>query len=428
MANLSIEVTHPSYVMLSSDYSQQEPKISAFVSNDAKLVDAFTHGRDAYATLVSTALHVPYEECLEFNPITGELQPEGKARRSIGKVLNLGITYGMSVNSIAESLFGDRDDMTEDEKLKEGQKIHDSLMKGFPGLANAIAQAQRKASELGYTETILGRRRHHRNMQLPRYEFEPMPGYVNPDIDPLDPKSLENKEQIPKRVVEYLEKEFNSYRWYSKIVKRTKELAEQKIKVINNSYKIEEASRQVFNAIIQGSAADLTKMAMLRLENDPEWKSIGGRLLIPVHDELICEVPLQNAEKGAEVLARCMCEAGSFFPFSLTCDVETTLRWYGLPFDAILATEKPESLDWDNMSESNIQWLQCMLTENEYILPVLPEADGSKPSGVRARGVNGRVTDELKEAVSDYMRRYNLTDDTQFLDHIENKVMKGVIK
>ena len=48
------------------------------------------HGRDAYATLVSAALNLPYEECLEFNPVTGELNPEGKARRSMGKVLNLG--------------------------------------------------------------------------------------------------------------------------------------------------------------------------------------------------------------------------------------------------------------------------------------------------------------------------------------------------
>jgi len=158
----------------------------------------------------------------------------------------------MSVQSIAESLFGDREDMTEDQKLKEGQKIQDALMKGFPDLARAIAEAQKKTVQLGYTETILGRRRHHPNMQLPRFEFEPMDGYVNPDIDPLDPKSLENKEQIPKRIVQALTKEFNSYKWYGKIVKRTKELAEQKIRVINNSYKIEEASRQVFNAIIQG--------------------------------------------------------------------------------------------------------------------------------------------------------------------------------
>lgn len=158
----------------------------------------------------------------------------------------------MSVQSIAESLFGTREDMSDDDKIKQAQKIQDSLMKGFPDLARAITGAQDKAARLGYTETILGRRRHHPNMQLPRFEFVPMDGYTNPDIDPLDPNSLQNKEQIPKRIVEQLTKEFNSYKWYGKIVKRTKELAEQKIKVINNSYKIEEAKRQIFNSIIQG--------------------------------------------------------------------------------------------------------------------------------------------------------------------------------
>lgn len=91
---LTLEVTHPPYVMMSSDYSQQEPRLSAFISQDSKLVHAFKHNRDAYATLISTALNVPYEECLEFNPTTGELQPEGKARRSQGKVLNLGEPRG----------------------------------------------------------------------------------------------------------------------------------------------------------------------------------------------------------------------------------------------------------------------------------------------------------------------------------------------
>ena len=158
----------------------------------------------------------------------------------------------MSVPSIADSLYGDRDDMTDDEKTKMAQKIQDSLLKGFPELAKGIADAQTKASKLGYTETILGRRRHHPNMQLPKFEFEPKKGYVNPDIDPLDPESLKNKDQIPKRIVDALTKEFNSYKWYGKIVKRTKELDEQGIKVINNSYKIEEASRQCFNAVIQG--------------------------------------------------------------------------------------------------------------------------------------------------------------------------------
>lgn len=166
-------------------------------------------------------------------------------------------------------------------------------------------------------------------------------------------------------------------------------------------------------------------MAILNLENDDEWKELGGRFILPVHDELICEVPLENAKKGAEVLARCMCDAGKFLPFDLTCDVETTYRWYGMSVSDIAEREKPSSLDWETMSQSNIEWVQCMIAENEYLLPVFKEDDGSKPVGVHAIGVNGKVTDELKSFVEDYKNRYNLKDDASFLDHIEAKVIYG---
>ena len=87
---LTLEVTHPSHVVMSSDFSQQEPKITATVTQCPEWVEAFRTGKDVYATIASIALGLPYEECLEFNPVTGEVNPEGKARRSIGKVLNLG--------------------------------------------------------------------------------------------------------------------------------------------------------------------------------------------------------------------------------------------------------------------------------------------------------------------------------------------------
>ncbi len=416
----------PGYVLMSSDYSQQEPRLTAFVSSDKTLISAFQNGRDVYATLSSISFKRPYEDCLEFHPETHEYQPEGKKLRGMGKVLNLGITYGMSVPSIAESLFATDDTMTEEEKLKRAQEIYDSMMNGFPGIRDAILRAQQQASTLGYTETILGRRRHHPDMMLPRFEFKPMPGYVNPDVDPLDPKTLENKDAIPQRVINKLTKEFNNLKYYGQIVKRTKQLAEEKIAVINNTKKIDEASRMVFNAIIQGSAADMTKMAMLKLENDPEWLAIKGSMVCCIHDELLCEVPIKNREKGAEILARDMVAAGDFLPFKLSCDVETTFRWYGLAVDDILSYDKPTSLDYTNLTESNICWLQCMILENEYLLPVIKNEDGSKPIGIKAHGVNGVVTDELKAAIQDYKNRYNVQDDSMFLDHIEKKVIEGV--
>lgn len=158
----------------------------------------------------------------------------------------------MSVQSIGQDLWANDDSMTDEEKTKKAQKIFDAVMTGFPQLRDAILGAQHKARTLGYTETILGRRRHHPDMQLPEFEFKAMSGYVNPDIDPLDASTLTNKADIPQRIVDQLTKEFKSYKYYGQIVKRTKELYEQKIKVTNNQHKISEASRQVWNAVIQG--------------------------------------------------------------------------------------------------------------------------------------------------------------------------------
>lgn len=80
----------PAYVMMSSDYSSQEPKITSYVSGDPKLIQAFKEGKDVYASIASVSFGVPYEECLEFHPETHEYQKEGKARRTEAKSILLG--------------------------------------------------------------------------------------------------------------------------------------------------------------------------------------------------------------------------------------------------------------------------------------------------------------------------------------------------
>lgn len=80
----------PGYVMISSDYSQQEPKLTAYCSSDKGMIEAFQHGRDIYSTVAALAFNMPYEKCLEFHPETGEYQPDGKARRGEAKTIVLG--------------------------------------------------------------------------------------------------------------------------------------------------------------------------------------------------------------------------------------------------------------------------------------------------------------------------------------------------
>lgn len=322
-------------------------------------------------------------------------------------------------------MFGGDTSLSEEAKLKKAQRVYDSVLTAFPKLRALMDNSQAYARKYGYVTTVLGRRRHIPDMQLPEFEFQAMRGYVNPDVDPLDINTLDNQSEIPERVVKQLQEEFKKYKYFGQIVKRTKELSDQKIRVINNRSKITDASRQCVNSIIQGSAADETKMALLLIGNDPEWKKIGGRILVPIHDEILAEVPMQNAEKGAELLSSLMCKAADFLPYSSKCDVETTLRWYGLSYPC--PYPKPSSEDLESMSKDEIMWIQYHLVESEYELPVIKEADGSKPRGDAAKGVNGVITDEFLAAVSDYKNRYSISTD-KFIDFIETAVLEGVYK
>lgn len=411
----------PGYVLISSDYSAQEPRITAFISGDPKMQQAFRDGRDVYATVASFAFGVPYEQCLEFHPETHEYQPEGKQRRNEAKFILLGISYGRSVPSIADQLYGKRTDMTDEEKVSKAQEVYDKVLNSFPHLRNAMIGAENQARTKGYVETILGRRRHLPNMQLPKYEFTAMPGYVNPDIDPLDLSTLDNKDSIPPRIVKQLTKEFESLKYWGQVVKRTKELSEQKIRVINNTKKITEESRKTLNSIIQGSAADQTKMAMIALYHNEDWKRIGGRLLIPVHDELIAEVPEEYKDEGGKILSQTMVDAASFLPFPSKCDVEMCIHWYGLSYPC--EYDKPSSLDI--MSDSNVKWIQYMLYECEYKLPTHKEEFGENFRGDVAKGIDGIYSDEVKSYIHDYMSKYNITDDVSFINYIEKHVYQG---
>jgi DNA polymerase-1 len=67
------------------------------------------------------------------------------------------------------------------------------------------------------------------------------------------------------------------------------------------------AERQAINAPIQGSAADIIKRAMIRLPAALADANIKADMLLQVHDELIFEAPIQEAE-AAKVLIKTVME------------------------------------------------------------------------------------------------------------------------
>lgn len=66
------------------------------------------------------------------------------------------------------------------------------------------------------------------------------------------------------------------------------------------------AERQSINTLIQGSAADIIKLAMLAVHKDKQLKEWNARLLLQIHDELILEVPQEYAEHAGKRVAEIM--------------------------------------------------------------------------------------------------------------------------
>lgn len=309
-------VASPGHVILSSDFSQQEPRCMAAMCGDEIMLDAYRHNKDLYASIASLAFNKPYEDCLEFRP-DGTTNNEGKERRSSAKSILLGILYGRGINSVAEQLHTTK---------QKAQQIQDKVFKGFPAIKQFEDDTLDMAETYGFVTTFWGRKRRLPEMQLPEFEFAWKPGYG--DNDPLsftdEVVEMEVPEDIQRKYIAKLRKT-----WGANKKKLYKEAAEEGIIITDNGGKIADATRQCVNSRIQGSAADMSKIAGRIIYDNQKLKELGFKLLIPIHDEYLAECPIENAKECAKIFSNCMCEAAKDLGIPISCDVEITDRWYG---------------------------------------------------------------------------------------------------
>lgn len=318
-------VADPGYVLLSSDYSQQEPRCLAHMSGDENMIKAYVENKDIYSIIASKLYDKPYDECLEFRP-DGSTNVEGKKRRNSVKPVLLGIMYGRGSASIAEQMGISK---------KEAEKVIQDFFKSFPKVAEFVIYAQSSARELGYVETAAGRKRRLPDMQLDPYEITPVqtatsanfnPLFDDEDDDDFDPDYV--PDEIYYKYANLMDKAWGRNRKE----KIKAQALEEGYKIVDNGGKIADAERQCVNSIIQGSSADITKTAMLNIFRDKELKELGFKLLLTVHDEVIGMCPRENAKQTSERLSRVMIDAAKgIISLPMKCDVEVTEIWYGEP-------------------------------------------------------------------------------------------------
>lgn len=122
--------------IVSADYSQIELRVMAHVSGDENLQKAFAQGEDIHRATASEVFGVRPED------VTSE-------QRRAAKAINFGLIYGMGEFGLASSLGITRD---------AARSYIDRYFARYPKVAQYMEQIKIKAHELGYVETVFGRR------------------------------------------------------------------------------------------------------------------------------------------------------------------------------------------------------------------------------------------------------------------------------
>ena len=148
------------YKLVGGDYSQIEPRVTASISGDEDMINAYKENKDLYAIMGSKVYGVPYEECMEFYP-DGSVNPEGKLRRTTMKSVLLGILYERGDKAIAEQF---------DKPTEWATGLVEDFYKGFPKIQQLRLKIEKMAEEYGYVTTLAGRKRRLPDMQIPDHD------------------------------------------------------------------------------------------------------------------------------------------------------------------------------------------------------------------------------------------------------------------
>lgn len=346
-------------ILVGSDFSQQEPRLLASMAMDDQMINAYKAKKDLYATIATGVYHNDYWDNMEKHQ-DGSPNPAGKKRRSNCKSILLGLMYGRGAASIAEQIGA---------SMQEAQKIIDSFFQSYPKVKQWIDKTQADAKINGYVEDHWGRRRRLPDILKPLVEVEyidknrqDVPVNFNPLIGAVDRIVSNGKSDI-----EMFRERALASRSRQQMQKIQEEALAKGIKVHENGGFIAQAERQCVNARIQGGAATISKIGMIKVFRDEELKNLGFKLQICVHDELIGECPEENANAVAErlsyVMAHCV-ENDIACP--MKCDPTIEKMWYWEDYSSVAKEEYDKLLE---QGKSSQEAFEVVLSSREECLP-----------------------------------------------------------
>jgi DNA polymerase-1 len=228
----------PDRVLLAADYSQIELRILAHVSGDEHLKDAFARGADIHRETAARVLHKDPDDI-------------DHDERSMAKMVNFGLAYGMSDFGLASRANIPR---------VEAQAFINSYFAAYSGISYYMMAIKEQAKAQGWVETLLGRKR------------------AIPELRASNPALRGAGE------------------------------------------------RMAINMPIQGTAADIQKIAMIRVDERLRAGGLRARLLLTVHDELLFETPSEEVEPLAAVVRETM-EGALALSVPLVVDVKVGDDW-----------------------------------------------------------------------------------------------------
>lgn len=214
-----------------ADYDQLEMKLMAHFSGDPRMIDAINSGKDLHCVTVELMYGENYDAVFAAKKSKAPTLEQEilLLKRQSAKATGFGLIYGVGGGKLAIQLTEELKRLVTKEEARNDIKRY---FAAFPGVDRFIKDTHRACHRTEFVQTLLGRKR-----RLPQ----------------INARGGSGEDEDANGIVS-------------------------------------EAKRQSVNSIIQGTASDVAKAAMLRADNDPILKDVGAKLLMQIHDELIWEV------------------------------------------------------------------------------------------------------------------------------------------